>query len=232
MRLPDSRIRVLDREACRALDRAAVDEYGMMGVVLMENAAAGASELAAEMVPPGSLVAIACGPGANGGDGWAMARHLHNAGYEVNIVTLSAATGGPAAATNAMIAHKMGLRIEPSLEALTHADLIVDAVFGTGLDREVTGTLRDAIESINDSAAAVLAVDIPSGLDANTGSPTGVAVRADRTATFACWKAGFLELESLRWTGDIHTIDIGIPRELVERLGQPLEPADRHGRGD
>jgi NAD(P)H-hydrate epimerase len=114
---------------------------------------------------------------------------------------------------------------------LSGADLIVDALLGTGLDRAVTGAMQHTIEAINESNSAVLAVDLPSGLDSDTGSPLGDAVRADATATFACWKRGFLELESLRWTGEIYTIDIGAPQSLCERLGAAIETATRHGRG-
>ncbi|MDP7029378.1 MAG: NAD(P)H-hydrate epimerase [Phycisphaerales bacterium] len=231
MRLPDHRIRVLDRAAARALDAAATGTYGIPGIVLMENAAVGASEIAMGMIPSGGSVAIACGPGANGGDGWAMARHLHNAGYGVDIITLTPAVGSPAAAVNASIAAAMQIPMSPSLEPLERADLIIDAVFGTGLDRELTGPLLAAVEAINAARGGVLAVDIPSGLDADTGMPRGLVVRADQTATFACWKAGFLEMESLRWTGDIHCIDIGAPQELADQMGRPLEPTSRHGRG-
>ncbi len=231
MQLPIHRIRVLDRAHCRALDCAAQQEYGIPAIALMENAAVGAVEIAVGMMQPGASVAVVCGPGANGGDGWAMARHLHNGGFDVLVVALSPIPGGTTAAVNAMITRKMGIEISNAIEPVAHTDLIVDAIFGTGLDRDLDGPLRAGVEAINAAPGQVLAVDVPSGLDADTGSPRGAAVRADRTATLACWKAGFQELESLLWTGEIHAVDIGVPQELADRLGSPLEPAAKHGRG-
>ena len=231
-RIPANRIRVFDRDAGHLLDAQATSLYGIPGIVLMENAAAGAAEVAMEMVNHNSHIAILCGPGNNGGDGWAMARHLHNAGHEVWIASRTPPRKDSDAFTNAAIAEHMGLVIRDAPDRLDNVDLIIDAIFGTGLDRDVSGTLLDDIHLINTAGPPVLAVDLPSGMDADTGQPLGVAVRATATATFAGWKKGFLELEALRWTGDIHTIDIGAPLELHERLGSLLPAPQGHGRAD
>ena len=229
-RIAESRIRVFDRAAGRRLDAEATARYGIPGIVLMENAAAGAAEVAMKMLDRGTRIALLCGPGNNGGDGWAMARHLHNAGCDVRIISRKPPPTEHDAFVNATIAERMGLEIHDTPNDLEHVDLIIDALIGTGLDRDVAGTLRDDIHLINTAGPPILAVDLPSGMDADTGQPLGAAVRATATATFAGWKRGFLELEALRWTGDIHTIDIGAPLELQMQLGDPLPSPSGHGR--
>ncbi len=229
-RISQNRIRVFDRAAGRQLDAESTSRYGIPGLVLMENAAAGAAEIAMEMLDHGGSIAVFCGPGNNGGDGWAMARHLHNAGHDVRVIARTLPREGSPAFTNATIAERMGLVVHTGPERLDAVDLIIDALLGTGIDREVTGLLLDDIHAINAADLPVLAVDLPSGMDADTGQPLGAAVRATATATFAGWKKGFLELEALRWTGDIHTIDIGAPLELHMQLGEPLCQPRGHGR--
>jgi hydroxyethylthiazole kinase-like uncharacterized protein yjeF len=229
-RIAESHIRVFDRAAVRRIDAEANTVYGIPGIVLMENAAAGAAEVAMGMLNKGTRVAVLCGPGNNGGDGWAIARHLHNRGCDVRIIARTSPRSGSDASINATIAQRMGLAIHDTPERLDAVDLIIDALLGTGLDRAVTGTLLEDIHNINTAGPSVLAVDVPSGMDADTGQPLGGAVRAAATATFAGWKKGFLELEALRWTGDIHTIDIGVPLELQVQLGVPLSTPSGHGR--
>lgn len=216
---------IFDRRSIREVDRIAIEEYGIPGIVLMENAARGASAIALDMLaarggPLGRTVLIVCGSGNNGGDGYAMARHLHNAGAEIMLMALGEPRLGTDAAINREICRKMGLREVSASDrpSLARVDLIVDAVFGTGLDRAITGLAADVIDWINAHAAPVLAADLPSGLDADTGKPLGSAVRADRTATFAGLKRGFTSPEAAALLGDVHVVDIGVPKELLERL--------------
>ena len=232
MLIANDRIKVLDRAGAGQLDELAISEFGMSGIALMENAGAGCAQIALKMLGSRRRVAIFCGPGNNGGDGYVVARHLRNAGCDV-IVTAPIPHGklqGNAVADNAKTWEKIENCFGRSNTAPEDADLIIDALLGTGLDREISGNMKQAIDTMNETTTPVLAVDLPSGLDADTGVPLGVAVRADATATMACWKRGFLELESLRWTGEIHTIDIGVPQSLCGRLGTPLETVSRHGR--
>ena len=226
----DSDIRVFTRAAGREVDAQSTETYGIPGIVLMENAARGAAEVAMSMMDAPASILVCCGPGNNGGDGWAVARHLHNSGHVVRIVSRQHPAGGTDAWTNATIAERMGLAIDSTLESLHAVDLVVDALFGTGLDRPIEGQMCDDIHAINSSPARVLSLDLPSGLDADSGAVLGAAIRADATATFAGWKKGFLEMESVRWTGTIHTVDIGTPRSLLEQLGEPLQAPGRHGR--
>ncbi len=218
---------VLDRDSVRAVDRAAIDEYGIPGVVLMENAARALAVEALAMMPKAAgLVVIVCGRGNNGGDGWALARHLHNAGSDVRIAPLGTPREGGDAAVNCRICRNMNLReIAPDdLPAhLADCDLVVDAIFGTGLDRAVTGAAATVIESINGSGRPVLAVDVPSGLDCDTGQPLGSTVRAARTVTFVARKPAMNVESAGAYTGEVVVADIGAPVELLERFGRRVD---------
>jgi len=219
--VPEDQLRVMDRRTIRLLDHRAIHDYGVPGIVLMENAACGATEVAMKMLAGNKRVLIVCGGGNNGGDGWAMARHLMNAGADVSIHPVSMPRPGTDAATNADICHRMRAAVTSEWPA---ADLVVDALLGTGLDRPVEGALAQAIDRINAQDAPTLAIDLPSGLDADLGTPLGCAVRARATATFAAWKPAFLQPGADQWTGEIHTIDIGAPGDLTASLGAPRSP--------
>lgn len=231
---------LLDRRAAREIDRLAVERYAMPSILLMENAALHLADAAWGMVEhaPTPRVAVVCGPGNNGGDGLAASRHLHNAGARVVVLS----TADPArftgdAGANAAIVSRMGLPFrvldpgdmagsaDAGIGVLGRPDLIIDAVFGTGLDRPVAGSIATLIAWVNThrkNGAAVLAADIPSGLDADTGEPLGCAVRADVTVTFAGLKVGFTSLAAQEYVGDVVVADIGVPRELIETLGTRL----------
>jgi len=161
-------------------------------------------------------VAIVVGPGNNGGDGLAVGRHLANAGYDVAFrLTVPAESFPPTsdAGTNLAIARAMGLPFE--IEDLGSAALIVDAVFGTGLARTVGSPFREAIQAMNAAPAPVLAVDIPSGLDADSGEPLGCAVRATVTATMVAPKVGFALGRGPELVGRVVAVEIGVPPDLV-----------------
>ncbi len=222
---------VLDRDSVRAVDRAAVEAFGIPSIVLMENAARGLAEEAKRMLEgaPTPHALIVCGSGNNGGDGYALARHLHNAGIDISIVALGDPKAGSDAATNCRICRAIGIREIPleELGQAPDADLIVDAIFGTGLDRPVSGPAARAIEWINAADRPVLAVDIPSGLDCNTGRTLGVAVRAVKTVSFVGLKPGFFEASARDLVGEVVVADIGAPIELVRRYGRPVEPHEQ-----
>jgi len=222
--------RIFTRAQVREVDRRAIEQYGVPGIVLMENASRGVARHALEMLPQAKRVLVVCGGGNNGGDGLAAARHLHNAGAEIAIVLLrppDAYTGD--ALINLNICRAMGLQITDAstqvldtLRALAPADLLLDGLLGTGLSSEVRPPLTDVIDWINARPAKVLAIDIPSGLDCDTGRPLGVAVRATATVTFVGPKRGFLAAGAQAYTGRIHVVDIGAPRRIVEELGERL----------
>jgi NAD(P)H-hydrate epimerase len=213
-----------------SIDRAATAEYGIPGVILMENAARGLLEHAIQMIEPageGATIVIVCGPGNNGGDGYALARHLHNRAIDACLAPIGEPKPESDAGVNHAICRKMRLR-EVGLHALadlvinSNVALIVDAIFGTGLDRPVSGKAADAIAWINRAGRPVLAVDVPSGMDCNTGEALGSAVKAHRTVTFVGPKVGFFNLEAQELLGEVAVVDIGAPIELVRRFGRSL----------
>jgi hydroxyethylthiazole kinase-like uncharacterized protein yjeF len=219
-----SEVLVFDTAGVRELDRRAVKAYGIPSVLLMENAASGAAAAARELLETraGGTAIIVCGPGNNGGDGYALARHLANSGAAVCIASIGEPREGSDGWINRRVVERMGLPIEAwSPPQAQGPALIVDAIFGTGLDREAAGDARRAIEWMNrshDSGAAVLALDVPSGMHADTGRPLGACVRADVTATFVGWKKGFLAKDALDLTGEVRIVDIGAPRRCAEEL--------------
>jgi len=218
---------VLSRQEVRNVDRRAIEEYGLPGIVLMENAGRGAAELLLQCGIKGRVV-ICAGRGNNGGDGFVIARHLDIRGIEVRVLLFGdPATLSGDAAINYRVLSAAGLagRVfsntpppEELAEELAPADWIVDALLGTGTQ----GTLREPypliIDAINAADRRVLAVDLPSGLDCDSGRPIGPCVRAEQTATFVARKSGFEEPTARDYLGEVHVIDIGVPRQLLESL--------------
>jgi NAD(P)H-hydrate epimerase len=208
----------LTRAQVRELDRRAIEEFGVPGVVLMENAGRGATEVLMRLNSERRPVVIVCGKGNNGGDGFVIARHLDIHGWAVSVVQCA-----PVAELTGDAAIMQRIAAKAQLSAAVHAEeyggWIVDALFGTGL----TGPLREPydriVADINASGAKVLAVDIPSGLDCDTGQPLGPTVRADHTVTFVAPKAGFANPAAKEWLGEVHVVGIGAPRKLLEEYG-------------
>ncbi len=219
------KLRPLTREEVRSIDRRAAEELAMPTLVLMENAGRGAADWLASKLGSGRAL-ILCGPGNNGGDGGVVARHLDLRGIAVRVVWF-AEPGKLArdASTQHEILDRSGFdqvdwpgTVEPErLDALlAGADWLVDGLLGTGLTRPVEGPLRDVIEAINRAGQPVLALDLPSGLDADTGQPQGLAVRATATVTFVAPKIGFAQPGANAYTGEVVVADIGAPRCLLE----------------
>ena len=216
---------VFDRAAARAVDHAAINEFGIPGMVLMENAARGLAMVAQQMIADRSgPVLIVCGNGNNGGEGYALARHLHNHGVAVALAPLGNPPSGSDADINLRICRNMKLPVVEIHQldqwmTANRPSLIVDAIFGTGLDRPVTGQAADIIEWINAQQIPVLAADVPSGLDCDTGRALGICVKSTRTVTFIGIKKGFLGLDAQKLLGEVTVADIGAPREVLERFG-------------
>jgi NAD(P)H-hydrate epimerase len=222
---PEKEFRVMSRDEVRRVDAWAIDEIGVPGVVLMENAGRSCAELAkqklAEVDRP--KVCIFCGAGNNGGDGHVIARHLLNAGFQVRIVLCGERDKVRGdARINLDILERLGHAVEPldpgAEDLPVHvrafggdADLIVDALFGTGLRGELSGEFQSLIKAINGLGRPILAVDIPSGLDCDSGEPLGAAVRAACTVTFVAVKKGFLaSAEASRYIGELYVASIGV----------------------
>jgi NAD(P)H-hydrate epimerase len=222
-------VRTLTREQSREIDRIAQEELLIPGLLLMENAAIGIAAEALSLAGKARAVAIVCGPGNNGGDGLAAARHLSNRGLDVSVhLPLPGDAYGDRsdAATNLRIVHAMGIRVREDLE-FGDAALVVDALLGTGLVRDIRDPFRAAVLAMNDLRCPVLSVDLPSGLDANSGEVLGVAVRATVTATMVAPKVGFARGDGPIHVGRVVVVDIGIPPSLVERVARATPPADR-----
>ncbi len=213
---------LLSRVEARALDRRAMSELGVPGVVLMENAGRGIAELLRSLGVQGQ-VTICCGRGNNGGDGLVVARHLDIAEVPVRVLLFARpeeVTGD--AAINLSILMRGGFPVEAiDLAALDDAWLrrelraaewIVDALFGSGLQGPLRPPFDQVVNAINDSPGRVLAVDIPSGLDCDTGQPMGPTVRAHHTATIVAPKKGFAQPSAQPWLGVVHVIGMGLPR--------------------
>ena len=220
---------ILDRQSVRAVDAAAINEYKIPAIVLMENAARGLADQALLMLEDTQAspakVLIICGSGNNGGDGYALGRHIHNAGVKVTFVQLGQVRENTDAATNRNICLNMKIPeiTFEDLDSHTSNDLIVDAIFGTGLDRQVAGLASDVINWINQQKTPVLAVDLPSGLDCDTGKPLGLAVKADCTVTFVARKPGMIAQGAEDYLGKVVVASIGAPIELIKRFGRLIE---------
>lgn len=212
----------LTRDQVRRIDRLAIEEYGIPGIVLMENAARGVADAATQMLAglAAPRVLILCGGGNNGGDGFAVARHLHLRGVPVAVVETADAAALPAdaRANREILGHIPAVAIvdgsaAPPFEAFT---LLIDALLGTGATKPPRPPADGLIHRMNAAGRPILAIDLPSGLDCDTGRPLGDAcVRAARTVTFVAGKAGFANPESRQYTGEVIVADIGAPPEIV-----------------
>lgn len=212
----------------RAIDRQAMEEYGIPSEVLMEHAGKALADAAWRFLGEAGRrrVVVFAGKGNNGGDGCVAARHLHNRGAQVRIVTVDEPERyGGECARQLDIARRFGVEVvvlsrqnerKVQIHAST-ADLIIDALLGTGSRGEPQGEVKTAIELINASGALVLAADLPSGVDADTGAAPGVAVRAHWTVTFGLPKVGLLFGPGRELAGGWEVADIGLPAQLLNR---------------
>jgi NAD(P)H-hydrate epimerase len=218
-------MRALSRAEVRDIDRRAIEEFGMVGLVLMENAGRGCVDVMMQLGCRGP-VAIVSGKGNNAGDGFVIARHLDLRGVPVKVMLLAPARElkGDAAANYAII-ERAGLPIvdfstdipQPAFEQeLSGSQWIVDAILGTGASGSPREPFAAAIRAINAASARRLAIDLPSGLDCDTGEPGDPTIRADHTCTFIAPKLGFSQSAATEWLGRVHVLDIGAPRRLIE----------------
>ena len=225
----------------REMDRAAIEDYGIPEPVLMEQAAlAAARVIDGNGGTAGRNILVLCGSGNNGGDGFALARILYSRGGApvVFFAGREESLGGGALLNRRILANLPiefetdHARLEP---LLTEADLVVDALFGTGLNRDVDGAWRRIIERLNTSDCPVLSLDIPSGIQGDTGRELGVSVRADDTVTFGAPKRGNLLYPGFARQGRLHLTRISFPPDLYgdDAIGvlvnRPAPPPDRNG---
>lgn len=197
------------REA-REFDRRAQEVYGIPSLLLMENAGRSAAEEAVKLLGQGSQAVVVCGIGNNGGDGLVAARHLLNAGKSVAVLMVGDQTKMTNdARTNLAILRTMA-PVDWAKRLPDGCDLIIDALLGIGLNAPVAGAYLAMIDTINRAGKPVLSVDVPSGLNADTGEILGAAVRADKTVTFAAVKNGLLINAGPACCGAVVVRDIGL----------------------
>lgn len=218
-------------EQMRSMDRAAIDRYGIPEMLLMENAGlASCAVLEQELGIRGKSFVVFCGLGNNGGDGFVVARKIHSGGGSVKVFVLGAMekyTGS--AGANLEILRRTPVEIREITSARTvrkeivHCDCIIDAIFGTGLARNVEGVHREVIEAVNASGKAVLSLDIPSGISGDTGQVMGCAVQADLTVTFGLPKTGNLLMPGFARCGTLSVSHISFPPELYGAPGLAIE---------
>ena len=222
-------MKVLTAAQMQEADRSTIEDLAIPGVVLMENA----GRLVAEAIVDryrerlAAGVLIVAGRGNNGGDGYVIARHLHHAGWPVRTLVLAADRGRITgdAAVNLEVLERCGgdLAFVDSMELFVSAvagwdgcALLVDAIFGTGLTKPVTCLQAEVIAWLNQNAAPVVAVDLPSGIDASSGRVLGCCVKADLTVTFALPKIGLVSYPGAGYVGELRVVDIGIPPQVTD----------------
>jgi len=220
--------RTVTRDEMRRMDGIAIDEYRIPGIILMENAGRSVAQIVMKTYREKRFekpVLILCGRGNNGGDGFVIARHLHNGAVGVRVLF----AGKPAdvapdsdAGVNLEILKRMEIRVEEINEdsaflraALDKSELVVDALLGTGLKGGVREPYKSVIETLNAASKYVIAVDIPSGLDCNEGTAPGSAVKAAETVTLGLPKAGFLKESASAYLGILRVGKISLPRNLM-----------------
>ena len=210
-------------EEMRDIDRAATERGGVPSIVLMENAAiACVNELKKDFgCLKNKRIAVFCGKGNNGGDGFAIARHLHNAGAEVSVFLVCGSEFSGDAKINFDIINKMDINTDvisdtDNLKYIIRAnDIIVDAIYGTGIHGSVTGISYDVINEINENSAYTLSVDVPSGINSDSGEICGICINADKTVTFAAYKIGMLLFPAADYIGETVVADISIPDYII-----------------
>ena len=230
-------MKLCSREQMREMDRRTIEDVGIAGVILMEIAGREAAHILHQRIEDehGGVprtVAILCGGGNNGGDGYVMARHLDSLGYDVDVLLLTRPeTVRGDAWTNLEVLRRLrpSIQVLPDLvpdmsvddlqESLPYYDIYVDALLGTGLEDSVRGNYALVIRYLNEARGIKFAVDIPSGLDANTGRPLGFAFQAHYTATFGLGKNGLFLEQGREYTGEVTVVDIGILPETEDEVG-------------
>jgi NAD(P)H-hydrate epimerase len=230
-------MKLVTAQQMQALDRASIDTHGIPSLSLMERAGAAVADVAVDYASRrrGSVVVV-CGRGNNGGDGLVAARLLIQRGLDVTIFLMARSSElSPDARANwerlvPLTAHVFELSHPDEIQlhhpTLAGASVIIDALLGTGLEREVTGSLAQLIEYLNVLKQPIVSVDMPSGLSADTGRPLGVAIRAAKTVTLGLPKVGLYTGNAADYAGEIIVADIGIPPEEVERLTAQLHVTD------
>lgn len=220
--------RLYTADQVRSLDRIAIEEFNIPGQELMQRAGSTAYAVLKSTWPNVKNITVLCGAGNNGGDGYVIARLAHEEGLNVNLIQSGdhgRLTGDAKSAAEAFF--KTGLEAKAFDDnVISRSGILVDALLGTGLDREIEGELKACIEQVNASGLPVMAVDIPSGLHADTGRVMGVAIQADVTITFIGLKQGLFTHEGRHCAGRIHFSDLDVPDAIYEQVRPVAQRVD------
>ncbi len=230
---------VLDNEGMREADRVTIEEIGIPGIVLMENASIGLVDALCDVFPSSEDVVVLCGRGNNGGDGLAAARHLSERGRRVEVILFGEAAQlsgdarsnldsflGNGGAVALLTGDDLGV-VEDRLLGPEPPDVVVDALLGTGLDRPLEGRFARVVKMVNQCPAPVVAVDVPTGLGGSSSSVPGPAVEARLTATFGALKICHCLPPACQYCGEVAVVDIGIPGRVLE-AGTPVRWVEDH----
>ena len=218
---------VLDNQAMREADRHTIEDLGVPGIVLMENAATGVVDAFRDGFPDARRVLVLCGPGNNGGDGLAAARHLNNGGHDVSVLLF----GDPAdLSPDSAVNHRLAVAFQVPLHIVEDDDLsilddelrgdppdvVIDALLGTGLDRPLGGRFQEVVRRVAASGAPVLAVDVPTGLNGSSPAVPGTVLQANLTVTFGALKLCHVLPPACHSCGEVAVVDIGIAPAALE----------------
>lgn len=219
-------MKIADKQIVRDIDDTTINKYGLPGLVLMENAGRAVSNVILNKYHSSKKIAVFCGGGNNGGDGFVIARHLISAGKEVTTYLLkkpSEYKGDAKTNLDALKSISGNLkRMNRDFSVYKKSELIVDAIFGTGIDREIKSPTNEIIKKINSLRTPKISVDIPSGLDSDSGKPLGIAVKAEATVTFILPKPGLVTYPGIEYTGELFIADITTPKILEKKIKTEL----------
>lgn len=208
---------ILDKNQMQQLDKNTIEKIGIPSLVLMERAALSVAQVIMERFNVNTKIIVVCGVGNNGADGVAVARILSEYGYEPHIYLVDKKKASEELTKQIEIAKHRKITFVPTIDEKEY-DVVVDAVVGIGLSREIDGDFEDAVSTINNMTATVISVDIPSGVDATTGALWGKAVQADITVTFGYMKMGIMLYPGANYAGEIKVADIGfVDKDLVNK---------------
>lgn len=220
--------KTLSVKKIQKLDEDTIKKYGVPSLILMENAGRTISNEIRRLLKSRiqKSACVVCGIGNNAGDGFVAARHLLDAGFDVSIyVAGSAKKLKVDAKKNYQILKNLKYSIKEvknfsaaDINTIKGADVVVDAIFGVGLNRKIIEPFKSIIETLNHEANRIISVDIPSGLDGTTGKTFGACIRANRTVSFTVAKKGFFVNDGPAHTGKVIVRDIGIPKKLIDRI--------------
>ncbi len=231
-------MRIVSNKQMQMIESIAMNQYKIPSAILMENAVLAATALCERHISKEGMAVVVAGPGKNGGDGFGVARQLTCRGYNVAVLYIGDITEVSGdSLTNLDILHEMGVNVEPIpnndsyfniVLALTQADLVVDAIFGTGLSRSLEGSFEDMVETINTYGKYIISLDLPSGIDGDTGQVLGCAVKAHQTITFGAPKIGLYLHPGCTYAGEISVANISIPKQAYDAVEVETEIMDEH----